>query len=62
MADPTPAHRERTSNDKLDKDKVEAVDETAIPSVAEEELEPVVTLKTWVVVGVCSADILDIFF
>lgn len=52
MAEPTPGHKEATTIDKIDSDKVEQHAEKTDNSVVEEELEPVVTPKTWLVVGV----------
>jgi hypothetical protein len=44
---PEPGHVDLTTNDKRG-----YVDEKATTSIEDEELEPVVTPKTWVVVGV----------
>jgi hypothetical protein len=56
MTEPTPGHEEATPVDKLDSDKIEQHAEKTSNSVLEEEeeYEPVVTPKTWLVVGVSA--------
>ena len=52
---PAPGHQEPTAVDKLDSNEIEKIGNVkvdATSSTNEEELEPVVTAKTWMVVGV----------
>ena len=52
--EPTPGREEPTTVDKLDSHEIEKHTEKTDNSVIEEELEPVVTPKTWLVVGILS--------